>query len=453
LTATNACGNESCSFNVVVSDVTTPTALAKNITKYLDASGNTSIVAADIDNGSTDNCSIATRAASKTSFSCSDKGTNNVILTVTDAAGNSASANSVVTIMDAINPLAIAKNISVTLNPLGTATITAANINNGSYDNCSFTLTANKTSFACADLGANTVRLTATDASGNTATANSTVTVVEGTALPSSWVSCVLGASNGIGAYTPCTGPGRFTLTSTGYSSPSADVQESVYQTLNGNGSVVAHIYDLSGNGWAGIQIREDCSPGAKKVLIKTQLQTMIRSDIRNTTGGSTVSTQILRAGVKWLKISRTGNRFDAFTSTDGVGWMSAFTTTITMGASAQFGMISEGINFTSTTQARYDHCSVSAGAKSVEAGIPNQVAANEINIYPNPATDHVTIEIPEITGKVKCSVYSTDGKMLHSEMVEQVTTVLDVSYLKPGVYILRFDSDGEIVTKRLVVY
>ena len=231
-----------------------------------------------------------------------------------------------------------------------------------------------------------------------------------------------------------------------------------MYQNITGNGTIIANIYSLAGNGWAGVQIRESCSPSAKKVMLKTQLQTFLRSDIRNTTGGATVSTQILRAGVKWLKLSRTGNRFDAFTSADGIGWMSAFSTTITMGAMVQCGIISEAINFTSTTTAKFDHVSVngSTPTKASESGITENVRTNSlegIEIYPNPATYFVTIEIPGITQKVKSSVYSTDGKLIHSEMIEQVTTQFDVSYLKPGVYILRFDSEGDIVTKRLVVY
>ncbi|MEI6062119.1 MAG: T9SS type A sorting domain-containing protein, partial [Bacteroidota bacterium] len=217
--------------------------------------------------------------------------------------------------------------------------------------------------------------------------------------------------------------------------------------------TIIANIYSLAGNGWAGVQIRENCSPSAKKVLLKTQLQTFLRSDIRNTTGGATVSTQILRMGVKWIKLTRTGNRFDAFTSADGIGWMSAFSTTMTMGATVQFGIMSEAINFTSTTTAKFDHVTVSVSAKSADALTPNQEASKEIKVYPNPANDYITIEIPEITGKVKCSMYSADGKILLSEMVEQVTTVFDVSYLKPGVYILRFDTEGEVVTRRLVVY
>jgi Secretion system C-terminal sorting domain len=75
------------------------------------------------------------------------------------------------------------------------------------------------------------------------------------------------------------------------------------------------------------------------------------------------------------------------------------------------------------------------------------------IALYPNPAKDFVTVEIPEIASKVQVSVYSAEGKMLHSENITQTLTQLDVSYLKPGVYSLRFDAKSETVTKRLVVF
>ena len=64
-----------------------------------------------------------------------------------------------------------------------------------------------------------------------------------------------------------------------------------------------------------------------------------------------------------------------------------------------------------------------------------------------------MTVEIPDIKAKVLVSVYSADGKMLHSETITQSLTQMDVSYLKPGIYILRFDSEGEVATRRLVVY
>ncbi|WP_339611906.1 HYR domain-containing protein [uncultured Xanthomarina sp.] len=89
-----------CSFNVIVQDNEAPTAVCQTFTVPLDASGNASIVASDIDGGSFDNCSTVTLNASQTTFSCANVGTNNVTLTVTDAAGNIATCNAVVTVLD-----------------------------------------------------------------------------------------------------------------------------------------------------------------------------------------------------------------------------------------------------------------------------------------------------------------------------------------------------------------
>jgi hypothetical protein len=49
-------------------------------------------------------------------------------------------------------------------------TILASQINNGSTDNCgAITLSLNKYTFGCTDVGVNTVILTVTDSQGNTA--------------------------------------------------------------------------------------------------------------------------------------------------------------------------------------------------------------------------------------------------------------------------------------------
>jgi len=57
---------------ITVTDAVAPTAVCQNINVYLDGTGNASIVAADIDGGSTDNCSAITMSADITAFTCSD---------------------------------------------------------------------------------------------------------------------------------------------------------------------------------------------------------------------------------------------------------------------------------------------------------------------------------------------------------------------------------------------
>ena len=177
LTVTDTSGNtSSATATVTVQNTATPTAVTQNIYVQLDASGNATIMPSDVDGGSSGNCSL-TLALDITSFDCSDIGANTVTLTITDASGNPDTATAIVTVEDNIAPLAIAQNITVQLDASGNATITTAQIDNGSNDNCSVVLSLNNTSFSCGDIGANTVVLTATDPSGNTDTAAATVTI------------------------------------------------------------------------------------------------------------------------------------------------------------------------------------------------------------------------------------------------------------------------------------
>ena len=83
-TATDGAGNTAtCTQVVTVTDVESPVAIAQDITVSLDASGNATLTPAMIDNGSSDNCTIASWQLDRTSFDCSDIGTPvTVVLTV-----------------------------------------------------------------------------------------------------------------------------------------------------------------------------------------------------------------------------------------------------------------------------------------------------------------------------------------------------------------------------------
>ena len=164
--------------NVVIDDVTLPTVLVKNITVGLDATGKVTIAVADINNGSTDNCGINRIELDKTAFTCANVGDNTVTLKVTDNSENVSFKTATVTVEDKVAPVVLTKNSTIQLNASGNASITVANINNGSSDACGITtLTLDKTTFSCANVGANTVTLTVTDKNGNVATQTAIVTV------------------------------------------------------------------------------------------------------------------------------------------------------------------------------------------------------------------------------------------------------------------------------------
>lgn len=171
-----------CSAIITVEDNLAPDAVCQDIQVYLDASGNVSITASDVDGGSTDNCAIDSISATPTSFSCADVGPNAVDLTVVDVNGNTASCTATVTVEDTISPTAVCQDITVQLDANGMASIVAADIDNGSVDNCgSPTILINPTTFDCTASSPAQVELTVADASGNSSTCSAIVTLEETT--------------------------------------------------------------------------------------------------------------------------------------------------------------------------------------------------------------------------------------------------------------------------------
>lgn len=178
LTAVDGSGNTSiCTSDVTVRDNEAPTALCSDVTLVL--SGNSAtLTAAQVENGSSDNCGVATTSIDQTSFDCNDTGSNTVSLTVTDINGNSANCAANVTVQDNTPPVAMCSNQTLDLDGSGAVTADPFSVDNGSSDACGlFGLTLSKTAFDCSDIGSNQVTLTATDRNGNTDNCTATITI------------------------------------------------------------------------------------------------------------------------------------------------------------------------------------------------------------------------------------------------------------------------------------
>lgn len=184
LIVTDVGGNtDTCTANITIEDNTAPNAICQDVTVILDGAGNGTLGAAQVDNGSTDNCGISSITISDTSFTCADAGVNTVTLTLTDGEGNTANCTAQVTVIDTVAPTAICQDLTLNLVSSGNVSITTADIDNGSSDLCGIdTLFLSQNSFTCADIGSNTVTLTAQDGSGNTSTCTANVTVLDTTA-------------------------------------------------------------------------------------------------------------------------------------------------------------------------------------------------------------------------------------------------------------------------------
>jgi hypothetical protein len=182
---------------VVVNDNTAPNAVCKNLTITLNGANQT-ITAADINNGSTDNCGIASMSLSKTTFGCGDIGTNTVTLTVTDVNGNQATCNATVTVNGvgaatscSINPVPNS-NVNTGGNPnkvflgYGAQSTTLNAVVSGNGNTYSWSPSTNLSCTTCASpvytpttAGTTTYTLTVTNATGCTSTCTITMCAIE----------------------------------------------------------------------------------------------------------------------------------------------------------------------------------------------------------------------------------------------------------------------------------
>ena len=157
-----------------------------DIDLYLDGTGVVTLLASDVNFGSTDNCGITNFLISvfggpflpSYTFDCTELGSHTVTLQVSDGVLTD-ECTATVNVFDDIFPTAVCQDITVSLDAAGNASINATQIDNGSTDNAlpCLNLSIDISSFNCSDIGDNTVTLTAVDAAGNTDQCTSTVTV------------------------------------------------------------------------------------------------------------------------------------------------------------------------------------------------------------------------------------------------------------------------------------
>ena len=118
-----------------------------------------------------------------------------------------------------------------------------------------------------------------------------------------------------------------------------------VWQTLPADGSVIAHVVSqtvTSSGAKAGVMLRASTDPGAPNYALVVSPAQGIKVQLRKTQGGST-SKLANPTGTTpaYLKITRSGNTFTAYTSPDGVTWtlIPGSSVTINLGSALLAGL------------------------------------------------------------------------------------------------------------------
>ncbi len=74
-----------------------------------------------------------------------------------------------------------------------------------------------------------------------------------------------------------------------------------------------------------------------------------------------------------------------------------------------------------------------------------DEVAETILNVYPNPATDFIQVDLPENILEATISVYDIQGKKVYSGF-QKATSRIDIQSLPAGNYVIRMESDGKMI-------
>ena len=248
-------------------------------------------------------------------------GTTHVTASATDAAGNIASAVFDVTVVDTTPPsLTVPANLTVAANGTDGAYVTYAT---SAHDlvNGTVATVSNPPSGSLFPIGSTTVTTTASDGSGNLASRTFTITV---TRLPAPWLDADIGSTGLTGSASQ--NAGTFTIVGAGAGiTGSADACRYMYQTASGDCDVTVRIQSMTNTGAnakAGVMIRETLAANAREAGVWVTPSSGIHFTRRTSPGGSTsVTTSNGKAAPYWVRLTRSGNTFRAFLSTNGTTW------------------------------------------------------------------------------------------------------------------------------------
>ncbi len=168
------------SMTINVADTLVPDSLGlRNFDLYLNAAGSATLSADSIVLFTRDNCSVVDTTLSKSSFDCSNLGSNSITVTITDPSGNTTQKTCTVTIYDTLNPTSlVVQDITRNLDVNGADTISVFDVYVSSSDNCGVVqVEVSDSIFNCSQVGTVDVLVTVTDASGNSTTDTATITI------------------------------------------------------------------------------------------------------------------------------------------------------------------------------------------------------------------------------------------------------------------------------------
>ena len=182
----------------------------------------------------------------------------------------------------------------------------------------------------------------------------------------------------------------------------SADSFRYVYQSLSGDGQIIARVVSQQNtNDWAkaGVMIRETLTSNSRHALMALTPGNGATFQRRLVTGGISTNTYgpVVTASY-WVKLVRSGNRFSGYISSNGLNWVLVGNDTINMAGTVYVGLAVTGHNNTMLCTVNMDAVAVTAGTAVIPPSVSITAPADGAS-FAAPATIPISVTAMAGTG------------------------------------------------------
>jgi hypothetical protein len=180
----------------------------------------------------------------------------------------------------------------------------------------------------------------------------------------------------------------KYTLTASGtgfgQNGTTADQFHAVYQSLDGDGTIVAEVSSLEDTdpgAEAGVMIRETMDPGSQYVDMVLTAGLGSAFQFRYYPGPSSSDTvgPVAKAPY-WVKLVRTGSEFTGYISVNGVNWIPVESEFIPMTTDVYIGLVTSADDEYAETMATFQHVSVTT--QTVWGNVAVNAAGGAVGTY-----------------------------------------------------------------------
>ncbi len=391
-----------------------PTVLTQDITIELDEDGQAAINALMIDNGSMDNCGLASLSLDQTLFDCSQLGEQTVTLTAIDNNNNITNATAIVNIVDNIAPVIIcAPDMSSSSCDAIEYDLPQA------MDNCSevtYQLIEGLPSGSIFPEGTTTITYEVSDASGNSVMCSFNMEIIYTLQVSTiaTDVSC-FGADDGLADATASGGQAGYTyLWNDGQETPVA------VDLIAGDYSVT--VTDATG-----------CTSISEvNVASPTQLELTIDEVINEEEFGEDGSISITVNG---------GTPPYAYTWSENGNIVSNEEDPENLIAGTYQVQITDANDCNLFSETIIVDNIVSVG----------NVEQNPLRVWPNPSQGLLQIEYLDASSDLSISLFHNNGQLIQNYQTQNVQ-MLDISHLPNGIYLLKIVVEDEVYVEKIVL-